>query len=56
MTVGKDVSKGDVKRTGDGPSFVEGTQLGNFKRSDNGTSFAGSTQSDMSYAEVASKR
>ena len=56
MTVGKDVSKGDVKRTDEGPSVVGGTQLGNVKRSDDGPSVVGSTQRDISYAEVVSKR
>ena len=54
--IGKDVSKGDVKRTDAGPSVVGGTHLGNVKRSDDGPSVIGSTHRDMSYAEVVSKR
>ena len=37
-------------------TVVGGTQLENVKRSDDGPSVVGSTQRDMSYAEVVSKR
>ena len=37
-SVGKYVSKGDIKRADDGPSVIRGTQLGNVKQSDDGTS------------------
>ena len=55
-TVGKDIYKGEVKQDDGGPCVVESTQLGNFKRYDEGLSVVGSTQRDMRYAEVVSKR
>ena len=55
-TVGKDIYKGEVKQDDGGPCVVESTQLGNFKRYDEGLSVVGSTQRDMIYAEVVSKR
>ena len=45
----------DVKRTYDGLYVVGGTQLGNIKQSDDVPSVVGSTQLNMSYAEVVSK-
>ena len=55
-SVGKYVSKGDIKRADYGLSVVGGTQLRNVKWYDDSPSVIGRTQRDMRYVEVVSKR
>ena len=54
VTVEKDVSKENIKRSDNGLSVVRDTQLRNVKHSDDSPSFIGSAQRGMSYAEAMS--